>query len=198
MKKKSKVLPVSEVADALRTDFFPFKMPHSVVCVPCSRDELFDFTDKHFKEVFGDGFNSTVEIKKNSGLWHGFQSTLKEYRKIHTEYFLFKRNGKVVGWSYGEMEDFETFYMRNTGILPDHQNKKIYLHFLDQFLKYSKKIGYQRVSSQHSVSNAKIISLKMGIGFIVVGTENHDRWGALVKLVKFLDVKREKSFKKTF
>jgi L-amino acid N-acyltransferase YncA len=121
-----------------------------------------------------------------------------EYAKIHSEYFLFYHKKKVIGWFMGEMEDFETFYMRNTGVIPKHQSKGIYSAFLDQFIKYATELGYQRISSQHAPHNTKIYNLKMSKGFIIVGNENHERWGSLIKLVKFLNKEREKFFIKKF
>ncbi len=88
-----------------------------------------------------------------------------EYKKIHAERFLIKHKGKVVGWSQGEMEDFETFYMRNTGILPAHQNKGIYKKFLTTLEKYIFELGYARITSQHAPTSAKIISLKLKQNF---------------------------------
>jgi RimJ/RimL family protein N-acetyltransferase len=114
-----------------------------------------------------------------------------EYRKIHSERFLIKYQGKVVGWVQGEMEDFETFYMRNSGILPAHQNKGVYSEFLKIFEKYIFGLGYARISSQHSPTNAAVLSLKLKAGFVIVGQETYERWGILVKLVKFSSKKRK-------
>lgn len=198
MNKKTSIKPVSEIATITRKKYFPLQIPSNISCEHSSEQEFEKFVSKNFSKVFKNGFSSKVNIQKNTKSWRGLQSTILEYKKIHTEYFLFKQGNKTIGWCYGEMEDFETFYMRNTGILPQYQNHGIYQEFLCTFFKYLKELGYQKISGQHNLSNSRIISLKMKLGFIVVGTENHDRWGSLVKLVKFLDPKREKIFNETF
>lgn len=190
-----KIIPVSEKVLKVRQRYFPFKIGKNITCEVCSREDLISFMDKNFEKVFPDIFNPKINFKKNSEEWLGFMSTALEYRKLHSEYFLFKESGKIIGWSQGEMEDFETFYMRNTGILPKHQMKNIYSSFLTQFLLYLKELGYQRVSSNHAYGNQQIINSKMKQGFVIVGTEIHDRWGNMVKLVKYLNPKREKQFK---
>ena len=198
MPKKQSYKTVSEKADVLRSKYFPLKISSKVTCHATTREEVFTFVNKHFDSVFKDTFKNKVKIKKNSPEWFGLELTSAEYKKIHTEYFVFKKEGKIVGWFMGQLEDFETFYMRNTGVIPKHQNNGIYKAFLTHLLKYLKELGYQKVSSQHSPDNARMFSLKMNNGFIIVGTENHDRWGTLVKMVRFLDLKRQKVYLKTF
>jgi L-amino acid N-acyltransferase YncA len=201
--KKSKnadatALPVSDVAFRLRGKYFPAKLKNGVICEAVSKIEMNEFISKSFTKVFGNRPASAVAIPRDTKEWAGFESTCAEQRKLHHEFFLFKKNGKTIGWSYGEMEDFETFYMRNTGILPEHQSSGVYSEFLKCMLKYLKALGYQRVSGQHSGHNVGIFRAKMSLGFIIVGTENHDRWGHLVKMVKFLSPLREKKFRERF
>lgn len=126
-------------------------------------------------------------------------ATIKnEYLKIHSENFLFKKDGKAIGWFMGEMDDFETFYMRNTGILPKYQGQGLYTELLPHLLSYLKALGYQRVSSHHSSDNIRIFNLKMKQGFMIVGSENHERYGQLVKMVKIFNKEREQIYKTRF
>lgn len=198
MAKKLAIKTVSEKADLIRSKYFPFKISSKITCHISTRDEVLAAANKNYDAVFKDTFEPKVKIKKYSPEWKGLESTSAEYRKIHSEYFIFKLDGKIVGWFMGQLEDFETFYMRNTGIIPKHQNKGIYKAFLPHCLKYLKELGYQRVSSQHSPDNGRMFALKMNHGFIIVGSENHDRWGTLVKMVRFLDENRSKAYLKTF
>jgi hypothetical protein len=140
-KTKSSALPVSELALKLRPKFFPIKLGGGFTCEPVGSEEMNAFMSKNFVRVFGRNLSNTVKAKKNSPEWRGFQSTYKEYEKIHSEYFLFKKNGKTIGWSCGEIDDFETFYMRNTGLLPAYRNSKIYGKYLTQMLRYIKALG---------------------------------------------------------
>ena len=157
---------------------------------------MFKFLTKNLAKVFGKNLRRHYlppanTVKKMKGL-------RAEYAKIHHEYFLFKKGKTIVGWSYGEMDDFETFYMRSTGLLPEYRKRMVYSEFLGQFVKYAHAMGYQRVSSHHHPDNLAVISVKLKSGFFVAGTENHERWGQLLKMVKILDPERDKFFKKKF
>lgn len=198
MKKSKSVKTVSQIAEEKRAKFFPLLLDNGLSIVSVPAEEAIYFMNQNFDRVFPPSKKFGVNIKEGTKESQGLLSTRAEYRKLHHEFFLFKKGKKTVGWSIGALEDFETFYMRNTGILPEFQNKKIYAQFLKQMCLYLKEIGYQRITSQHHGDNGKIIQLKSRQGFMIVGTEIHDRWGSLTKMAKFLNSKREENFKKTF
>lgn len=177
---KKKEITVTELADQNRAKYFPIKYKGYVIEV-CDREVLAKEQAKIIKKIFPSMSGYKTSKKEDKELVACFL----EYRKIHSERFLIKHNNKVIGWFQGEMEDFETFYMRNTGILPDHQNKGIYQKFLSVFESYIFDLGYARISSQHSPANGVILSLKLKAKYVIVGEETHERWGKLVKLVKF-------------
>lgn len=179
-----------------RNKFFPFKTSNGVECVPVKAEELYRFLRKNFKDVFGTSFSSHFQVEPAA--LKKLKPLRKEYAKVHHEFFLFKKGKVTIGWSYGEMDDWETFYMRNTGILEEFRDNGVYGEFLAQLLKYLDAFGYQRVSSQHHPDNGAVIKAKLKAGFIIVGSENHERWGQLLKMVKILDPKRENFFKKKF
>jgi L-amino acid N-acyltransferase YncA len=187
---------VSEKSNSLREKFFPFKFGDYSI-EPCTREECLNSSSKLFSKVFTSNPKGYV-MKPDSKEAKDLMACRNEYRKIHAEYFLFFYKGKAIGWFMGEMEDFETFYMRNTGILPAHQGKGLYGAFLDRFITYITKLGYQRISSQHAPKNINVYKVKMARGFLVAGTENHERWGTLIKLVKILNPKREAYYLKKF
>jgi RimJ/RimL family protein N-acetyltransferase len=103
-----------------------------------------------------------------------------------------------VGWSTGETMDFMTYYMRNTGIFPEHQNRGLYSIFLQTLTKYLEEIGYERLSSQHSPDNSKMLITKLRAGFMVTGMDLDERWGPLVRLTKLLKNDRSKVFSNCF
>lgn len=98
-----------------RKEYFPFKTSKGFECVPVTSKEMYKFLLKNFAEVFGKSFSARYIPPKPAQ--RKIKPLKEAYAKIHHEYFLFKKGKVVVGWSYGEMDDFETFYMRNTGIL---------------------------------------------------------------------------------
>lgn len=177
---------VSELADKTRNKYFPIHYKGYVI-EEAPREIFSKEQNKIFSKVFPPSGVSYVPSKEES---KKLDPCFLEYRKIHSERFLIRHKGKVVGWFQGEMEDFETFYMRNTGILPAHQNKGVYKKFLSVLETYIFKLGYARISSQHAPHNSRVLIVKLREGFIIVGQETHERWGVLIKLVKFASKKR--------
>ena len=196
MQKKKLDPCVSELAKDIRGRYFPLALGKGIVCEAVSGDECREFVQKKFNTVFP--LKSNNLYTPNSRLAGKMKPIRDEYRTYHSEYFLFRVRGKAVGWMMGEIEDFETFYMRNSGILPQFRGKGFYGTFIKHFLRYLQELGYQRVSSQHAPDNRDILNIKLGLGFILVGTENHERWGQLIKAVKIFDKKREQAFKNKF
>lgn len=196
--KENPPITVAGLAAKEIQNFFPLKIAPHLICEAVSKEECKAFVTKNFSKVFSKDGELYYVMKPKSSAARKLRPLWTEYEKIHHEYFLFKFKGKPVGWVFGEMDDFETFYLRNLGLLPSQRRKGAYSAFLVQFLKYAEKLGYQRVSAQHNPGNRAILNIHLGLGFIIVGTENHERWGQLLKTVKILDQKRELQFKKKF
>ncbi len=111
---------------------------------------------------------------------------IAEFSKTHTERWVFFDGEKPVGWSIGEMDDELTFYMRNSGLLPQYRRKGIYSAYLNILLTELKELGYERVTSHHQMNNNPVIIAKLKAGFFIIGTELDERYGAQIKLVKYL------------
>lgn len=191
-----KIIPVSEVANLKRIKYFSMKKG-KIEIIPAQYEELMPFVSKNFEKIFP-GFIKNAQSKPTMKQKANSASLFAEYRKLHWECFFFKYEGSVVGWFMGEMDDNKTFYMRNTGIMPAFQDKKIYSLFFPKFLEFIEKIGYQRVSSHHSPNNSRIYHLKLKYGFMIVGSEAHEEFGQLIKMVKIFDKKKNEAFIKRY
>lgn len=194
----NKIVSVSEKADKLRSRYFPLKISKSVTCYSVSHDEFFEFVKKEYPKVFKKSPTPIFNYKKGSKTQKDIDSTWEEYQKVHAEYFIFKDGNKKIGWFAGYLEDFETFYLRNVALLPKWQNKGIYSKFQEALIEYVKKLGYQKISCHEKATNLYMLRLQMKFGFFIVGHENHDRWGNLLRLTKFLNKKREKNYIENF
>lgn len=180
-----------------RNKYFPFKttIADNEYSIEVSNEkDVYGVFDKLSPEVFSKErqfprFNLPAERKEKA------LALIAEYQKLHHEWFLFKDNkNEIVGWFMGESDDFNTFYMRNGGLLPKYQNNKIYTLFYEVFEKYMKELGYEKLSSQHQVTNKRILMKQLQLGFIPVNIELTDNWGPLLKMVKFLNSDRNQHF----
>ena len=99
------------------------------------------------------------------------------------------------GWFTGDQYNNETFYMRNSAILPDHRRKGLYTALLFEVLERVEKMGFQVVLSRHTTTNNSIIIPKLKVGFVITSIEVSDRFGTLVHLSYFFNEKRHRVMK---
>lgn len=179
---------------SIREKHFPVKTPEGFTLRASTKSEVEPFLKKAFESVFPKP-DGSLHFTATDARGAQSLSLRKRYEALHHEWFLFlDPKGKPVGWHFGEAEDWATFYMRNTGILPAHQGKGIYDAFFSSFMDYLIELGYERVSSQHKATNRRILIMKLKRGFDVAGLELTENWGPLVKLVRLLAPDRRLSF----
>jgi GNAT superfamily N-acetyltransferase len=119
-------------------------------------------------------------------------------RTHHERFILYNEAGEAVGWSYGEMLDYETFFMTSSGILPEYRQRGIYTAFLRRLLRYLAALGYERVTSNHQTNNAPVIIAKLKVGFVIRGVNLDERWGAQVELAYFFHDDRRRGYARAF
>ena len=107
-------------------------------------------------------------------------------RLTHQQAVIFYDGEKPIGWSVGRMTGASEFMMDVTGLLPEYQNKGIYMAFLQKLMPYLRDIGYERVISYHSPTNRAVLIAKLKAGFNIVAMELREHAGASVKLAYFL------------
>jgi ribosomal protein S18 acetylase RimI-like enzyme len=86
------------------------------------------------------------------------------------------------GWFTGGQHTNETFYMRNSAILPAHRRKGLYSALMFEVLNRVRELGFQNVFSRHTTVNNAIIIPKLKAGFMITGIEVSERFGTLVHL----------------
>lgn len=102
------------------------------------------------------------------------------------------KGDEFCGWFTGDQYNNETFYMRNSAILPDHRRKGLYTALMYEVLERVEKMGFQIVLSRHVTTNNSIIIPKLKAGFVITSLEVSDRFGTLVHLSYFFNEKRRR------
>ncbi len=102
------------------------------------------------------------------------------------------KGDEFCGWFTGDQHNNETFYMRNSAILPDHRRKGLYTALMYEVLERVEKMGFQIVLSRHVTTNNSIIIPKLKAGFVITSLEVSDRFGTLVHLSYFFNEKRRR------
>ncbi len=87
-----------------------------------------------------------------------------------------------VGWSTGNQENSDTYYMRNSAIFEEHRRKGLYSALLEESVRRILAAGFQRIMSRHNTDNNAVIIPKLKAGFLITGMEIDDKYGVLVNL----------------
>ncbi|MEN9825595.1 MAG: hypothetical protein RI953_1340 [Pseudomonadota bacterium] len=186
----------------MRKEYFPHKLSEDCEIIATDKTTMRKFLTANFERVFpkrdSTGTPQTMLVPEARAKAIAELQESTGYNALHQEHFLFMFKGEPIGWSTGETQDFMTYYMRNSGILPEHQKLGLYSKFLDHFSKYIERIGYERLTSQHKADNSEMLITKLKAGFVITGMDLDERWGALVRLTKFLKPDRESAFGRCF
>ncbi|OFZ31747.1 MAG: hypothetical protein A2622_04035 [Bdellovibrionales bacterium RIFCSPHIGHO2_01_FULL_40_29] len=144
--------------------------------------------DLKIDEVLPDREKARKEILNN------FNEKIFKIDIIFTE----KLSGNPIGWIMGEQHDYETFYLRNSGFIPEFRRKKLYTISHSAIVKHLKGLGFERIVSDHLPNNKPMLLFKIKDGYIINNMTLDDRFGPMVRLVKFIYDDRQKFFEKRF
>lgn len=157
-------------------------------------DDFWPLIEKHHMQVFQETiqFNwrdyapkedleKTSELTKNMG---------QPYR-LKLGVFL---NEEFAGWSFGDQQSGESYYMRNSAVLETHRKKGLYSELLKTNIEILSAKGFQLICSSHIATNNAIIIPKLKSGFVITSLEIEERFGTRIKLSYFTSQLRKKVF----
>lgn len=157
--------------------------------------EFSNFFSQNRPEIFSDN----VDLKLPDLLTELEKTNIKELStSFGTPYKLrmyILHGGEKIGWVLGEQKDAETFYMINTAIFKQHQNKGIYTSLLPVILNILKEKGFQKVYSRHTATHNQVIIPKLRQGFVITAFELSDMFGVLIHLTYYFNESRKKVIK---
>ncbi len=104
---------------------------------------------------------------------------LAQARKLRLGLFI---KGELRGWSFGWQDSADSFYMGASGVAPELRRRGHYTQLVSYFLRKTKELGFQVVSSNHILTNNSVIIAKLKMGFTIKGLEVDAVHGTLLKL----------------
>jgi GNAT superfamily N-acetyltransferase len=158
-----------------------------------TQEEFQPLWQKHAASIFDE---SQLIFRPFPALPESEQQSWKELGKnmgqpFHLRLGLY-HGEEFVGWHTGNQESGETFYMRNSAVLPAHRRKGLYRALLADTLGRLKAKGFQKIYSRHNATNNDVIIPKLQAGFVITGLELSDAFGTLVHLAYFTNPLRRK------
>lgn len=166
-------------------------------CLKKIDTEIKRISSQQLDEIQLSNFNLLFQNRRTNAIFYNLSDSDKDLiqKRISTSqpeeiilgaYF----KSELIAWCYGRSTDFETMYMQNSAVISKFQNKGVYSALLDNFLKESENQGYQVVASLHHPNNSAVLIPKLKKGFVITGTQFHEKFGFLIEMKYFVNKER--------
>lgn len=157
------------------------------VAHPSSYDAVLPFVHAHYAAIFHEDGTSPFSTSRVN------DQKARYYRKAG-DFFEIREGERTVGLVVGTPVDWSTYYIRSAAVLPEFQARQLGSRVLRIMFPHLAAAGVERVEADTSPSNFAVIQLLTRLKFNVTGSVLSDRWGAQVKLTRFLDERAENVF----
>jgi hypothetical protein len=147
------------------------------------------FIQEHYGHIFGGD---------ETPFFHEPMTEAKRRFFSEMDFFLFRADRKTVGVLMAHPSDWSTYYVRSTAILEEYRRRGFMRSFLVPFWAALRAAGVARVETEASVVNVPVIALQLKEGFVITSHESSERWGAMVRLTKFLSPHPDRVFRRQF
>lgn len=106
----------------------------------------------------------------------------------------FRDGDRVVGLLVGNPVDWSTYYWRTAAFLPEYQGRGLLAALLAHTDRLMAAHGVVRVEGECAPTNYRQLRLLLRLGYVVTSTVTSERWGAMLRLTRFLDEQAEEAF----
>jgi ribosomal protein S18 acetylase RimI-like enzyme len=154
-------------------------------------DASLPFIREHYKAIFHEDVNSAFSTTRLS-------AQKADYYRLAGDFFEVREGERTIGLFVGTPVDWSTYYIRSAAVLPEFRCRnlsKLILRFLFVHLAAA---GVERVEADTSPSNLRVVQILTSLDFNITGSVLSDRWGAQVRLTRFLDAQSEEVFLRQF
>lgn len=101
---------------------------------------------------------------------------------------------RTVGVLIAAPSDWSTYYLRSVGVLPEYHGRHLPQRILPLMFEHLARAGVRRFETETSPANLAVLQVMTRMRFNVTGSALTERWGALLRLTKFLDEGAEDVF----
>lgn len=173
-------------------DILPLEVSQGVYAVVSDFERTMSFANQNYSLIFESDPRDMrffpdplTEIKQ------------RYYREMG-DFFEFVEDDTTVGFMILTPEDWSTCYIRGAGALPSHQGRRLGSRLLAHLVEPLRQAGVQRLEADTSPANLAVLHLLVRDRYNPTGMVLTDRWGAHVKLTKFLSRPAEDVFLQQF
>jgi RimJ/RimL family protein N-acetyltransferase len=161
-------------------DWLPWRVTEDGITAHVSSyEESLPFLQKHYGEIFQDDGSSPFRALSLS-------EPKERYYRAVGDFFEFRHGGVAVALLVCNPSDWGSYYIRSCGVIPEYQSRGIMQRFVPRIFEALREHGVERVEADTAPSNLPVLHILSRLRFNVTGTNLTDRWGAQLRLTKFL------------
>lgn len=154
-------------------------------------DHVLAFTSAHYATIFHADAADTRFLPE--------QLTEAKRRFLAaSDKLLFCEGDDVIGLLVGNPIDWSTYYWRTVAFLPEHQGRGLLAAALARTDDLMRAAGIARIEGEAAPANYRQVRLLLRLGYCITGSTNSERWGAMLRLTKFLDPEGHRVFTTQF
>ncbi len=112
-----------------------------------------------------------------------------KYLEMASDFFKFKYKNEIVGVVVCEAGDWSSYYLRYIYIDKNHRSNKLTIEFVNAIESVLRNYKVDKVICDVSTGNLSQLSRMSDLSFICTGNMLSERFGAMIKMTKFLDEK---------
>ena len=144
-----------------------------------STEEVLAFVRDHYAAIF--------DIEGDSPRFFADPMTDAKLKfSQEMDMFAFRHDGACIGVLLAHASDWSTYYMRSGGFLPAYKGRQLLGRCFERMFAPLRDAGVVRVDADTAPSNHACVRMLTRLGFNTTGMVNTERWGALLRMTKFL------------
>ena len=145
------------------------------------------FISAHYAEIF------EQDLERDRFFSEPFDGAKMRYNQA-ADVFEIKHAHRTVGLLIGAPSDWSTYYLRTMGVVRAYQGRQLPRCIFPFLFGRLAAAGVRRFEAETSPANLATVLVLTRMRFNITGTILSERWGALLRLTKFLDEGAEDVF----
>lgn len=150
-------------------------------------EEFQEFAAANFREAFDHTVDNEFTRGKNS-------EARNRYLNECADFFGVFGAGELLAVALGTPTDWTAYHVRNVTVKPGFHGNEFAVLAMRTIGDILRRFGVLKIEVYIPPTNQKSLNCGLKIGAVPIGYENSDQWGALVKLVIFLDSQKSETF----
>jgi ribosomal protein S18 acetylase RimI-like enzyme len=167
----------------------PWQLDESVFVEFGTFDRALPFMQEHYGEIFGAG---------ESGFLVEPMTEPKRRFCAEMDVFVFRAESETVGVILGHPTDWSSYYLRSAAFVRDYRGRGLMQRFAEHCWPLLREAGVDRIEAEVSTSNAPLLALQIKDGFVPTSMVTSERWGALLRMTRFLGPECKEVFRRQF